>query len=470
MELKIVNYETNIVCCFMNDNGNIYEGEAFNYYYPVISELEFKATTDIKFNHKSDVSLNINAYDERNSNKKLNQLVKKSKKIDVSVNDINLGGTDIIFNFTEMKIVIYDKYNIPHCFYPLDNDVLKEKYRGKIVIITIHRLNNPSIMTDIYGDNRNYLEALLDQTKFKKNVDKRFDEFNKVIEFAYDCWKKVDYLSNDYKCNSIKVVTATYVNADILMPSNKDSCSSLVIPNKGLLITRDTIFAYKENPSMHKDKDVDLSEFKKNIIPGTKFMFIVDNNSEITDRYYVHFGKVCKVPKFSNVNNSVNGLHIVTIGDNFLPNIEEYYELKDIDNLDFIYKTKEEAETGADKASLFSREIKEHELKLQKELIETRKNYEKTIHKLKLEAEEIKHKYEQKAKEEELKFNNKKRELEELSLADRFYYDKRRYSMKDEYEERRYKRDSFVEGLKTVCAVAGIAATGIMLYKKMNNN
>ena len=50
---------------------------------------------------------------------------------------------------------------------------------------------------------------------------------------------------------------------------------------------------------------------------------------------------------------------------------------------------------------------------------------------------------------------------------ERHMYDLRMHDNKTRYEESKYKKDAFVETLKTVGAVAGVAAAGILLYKKL---
>jgi hypothetical protein len=225
------------------------------------------------------------------------------------------------------------------------------------------------------------------------------------------------------------------------------------------------MFAYKENPSLHND--IDLSEFKKNIMPGTKFMYIIDNDDVLSDRYHNLYGETVKVPKFKSNNGIMNGLYIVTIQDDFSIKVDTYYKIEEIDSVNFIYKTKEEAETGANKLDLLNNELKEKELAMQHNLIIAKENYEKTIHNLKLENEKIKSEYEIKAKEDELKFNEIKRKLEQMSISDKIYYDRNHYKIKNDYEEESYRRDSFIESLKTVAALSGIVTTGFLLYRQL---
>ena len=462
MSLSFLNAVPDIVCGFMSENGVIYKGNDFNDYVPILEEMEFKTTSEIKFIHDNNVCLNIDTYDERSTNKKLNQAIKKNKKLDVTANDINVGGTDLVLNFTDMNLVIYNKYNIPHMLTPLDNEVLRNKYKGKVVFLTIHRLNNPNIVSDIYNNSKNYLSTLKESTKFKKNINHKYDEFNRVIDFAEKCWNETDYLSNDFRCNSIKIVTAFAVNSDVIVPGNESSFTNIVILNKNLLLTRDTMFAYKENPN--NNSDVDLSQFKTEILPGTKFTYIIDNEDVLSDRYLNQFGDTIKIPKFKSKKQLINGLYVVSVQENFTLKVDKFYKIEEVDTAEFVYKTQEEAEQGADKSALFAQEIKEKELNMQHTILQAKENYEVKTLQLKKENEELKAEHERKTKADELKFAELKREIERIGLNDKVNYDRSHYGMKNHYERESYNRDSALETLKTVGGICGVAVAGIALY------
>lgn len=466
MSISFVNANADIACGFMAENGTIFNGNLFDDYLPVLQEMEFKASSEIKFIHNNDVCLNIDTYDEHATNKKLNQAIKKNKKLDVTTNDINVGATELVLNFTDMKLVVYNKYNIPHLLCPLDNEILKSKYKGKVVFLTIHRLNNPNLVSDVYGNNKNYLTALKESTKFKKNINHKYDEFNKVVEFAEKCWNETDYLSNDYRCNSIKIITVFQIDESKFLDDSQTTFTSLVILNKNLLITRDNMFNYKENPN--NNNDVDLSQFKNDIMPGTKFTYIIDNDDVLSDRYLNQFGNTIKIPKFKSKRQQINGLYVLSVQDNFTLMVDKHYKIEEIDTANFVYKTQEEAEQGADKSTLFAQEIKEKELNMQHTILQAKENYEVKTHQLKKENEELKAEHERKSKENELRFAELKREIESVSLRDKVNYDRSHYGIKNNYEERSYQRDSFVEGLKTVGAVSSVALAGILLFNKFN--
>jgi hypothetical protein len=379
-----------------------------------------------------------------------------------------------------MNLVVFNKYNIPHLLTPLDNKVLKDKYRGKVIFVTIHRLSNPNVVSDIYNNNKNYLTMLKESTKFKKNINNKYDEFTKVVTFAEKCWDETDYLSSDYRCNSIKIITVFAIDDSKLLPGNEESFTTLVVPNKNLLITRDTMFAYQENPSIHND--VDLSQFKNDIIPGTDFMYIIDNDDLLAERYFNQFGETKKVPKFKSKQQQISGLYVVTIQENFTLKVDKFYKIEDIDTCDFIYRTQEEADQGADKTALFAQQIREKELTMQhtivqarekeagmqQNLLQTKEKYELTVLELKKENERIKSESERLSKENDIKFTELKREIERVGMTDKVHYERNHYGMKNDFERESYRRDSSLETLKTVGGICGVLATGVMIYGKLH--
>ena len=422
MHISFANLESKIVSMFMTNNGSIFKGNGYDEYLPLLEEFEFKPTSELKLVHKKDVYLNIDTYDSTTSNKQLNDEIKRTKKIDISSNDVLVDGSEIVLNFTDRNIVVYNKYNIPHLCLPLENKVLREKYRGNIIILTIHRLNNPNIISDIFNNDKSYIKVLKEAVRYKKN--NKYDEFKKVIDFVDENWDKVDYFSNDFRSSSIKVITVSKVDGNSFMPGNEKYTNALFLINKSLLFTCDSIYHHKDNP--YVGNDVDLAQFKVNVIPGSKFIYIVDNKDKL------------------NIN------------DDCSINVEEHYTLEELDKSNFIYKTIEEAETGADKTTLLAQQNKARELELQSKTIE---NQNASILLKKADFEEksllLKQKYEE-----------MKTKLEESALLEKFFYDKNHYKMKNDYEEDKYKRDTTVETLKTIASVAGVIATGYVIIKQ----
>lgn len=485
MSLHFTNIEVEVSCCFMHENGNVVTGPAFNEFKPLLTELEFNATTDIKMVHNTDVCLNIDTIDDRNTNKILSRNIKESKKLDVSINDINIGSTDLVFNFTDFNIVTYNKYNIPMMLAPLDNKILRDKYRGKIVFMTIHRLNNPAIVSDMAGINKNYIKDIKEKTRYRKLVNSKFNDFCKVIDFADLAWDDVDYLSQDYKCNTIKVVTIGMLDGDRLI--NNNVTTSILIMNKDILITRDNLFSYKENPSLNNE--VDITAFKDKIIPNSRFLYIIDNDDNIGDRYYNVNGLTERIPKIKNSQHAGNGLYNATFTEDFNIKIEEYVPIEKLDEVKYVYRTREEAEYGANKVELYNQQIKQKEaklketemhykqmeLELQNTIIKNKEEYERLSHEVKKEQDlfkkeqdRLKAEYDDRVRQKEEDYLKLKHKLDRGSGRNKLKQDKESYRMKNEYDNIKYKRDSTLETIKTVAAVAGVIATGFVLYNKLS--
>lgn len=92
-----------------------------------------------------------------------------------------------------------------------------------------------------------------------------------------------------------------------------------------------------------------------------------------------------------------------------------------------------------------------------------------------IEANEQKLRHERELSELRRRMEEESRRAAEESYRYKNEYERNKYSYdldmhhnKSRYEEARYERDSFVETIKTVGAVAGVAAAGFMLYKKFS--
>ena len=491
MKVNFIAVDNKVSCGFMSENGQVFEGPGFNKFKVLLNELEFSPTTDIKLVHNTDVCSNIDSYDSRNSNKSLNRNIKETKKIDVSTNDINVGSTDLIFNFTDFNITVYNRYNIPHMLCPLETKALKDMYRGKIIFMTIHRFNNPAMVSDITGINKNYFKDLIEKNKYKKQVSDKFSDFCDVLEFADSCWDKIDYLSNDYKCNTIKIITIGQLPGESLMSADQRHPIGLFIRNKDLLISRESVFQSPDHP--HINNEFNLSELRDKIIPGTRFVYIVDNDNAIGDRYHTVNGITEKVIKIQTEQKTLNGLYTAMFGSDFSYNIIDHVSIDDLDNVSFIYKTKEEAELGANKAELYKDELsrkegllRERELELKNMQITNKEEYERTVLVLRREVEELrakseaealtakteydklKAKLEEKSKKSDIKLTKKKRKNEQKSMSEKTNYERWNYGMRSYYDDRKYSQDSFVETLKTGAAIAGVIATGFLIYSKVS--
>lgn len=486
MNLEFVQLKQQIVCCFMKDNGRIFEGPGFKGYVPILSDMSFETTTDIKMVHTKDVGESLESYDANNTSKKLTPAVRENKKIDVTTGDINVTPTQLLFNFTDFTVVCYNQHNIPITLPKLESKKLRDQYRGQLVLMTVHRLNNPKRVADVTGHDKNYLVDIIDRNKSRNRNNSRFSNFMDIVEEAQKCWEQLDYFSPEYNCNMITVVTVSTIPGELFNVKGRpgdqaEHHQSLILTEHDLLLTRDSVFQYKENPSL--DRHIDVAEFKSKVINGSRFLFLVDKDNKLDDRYYYTHGTVEKLPKLagSSVSKQPDGLYIGRYDDTLGVKIGNPIPLDEIDNLDYIFRTVEEATRGADKAEQWNQELKEREAKIRERELELknisvtkRTEYETIIHDLRLENERVKQKAAQDAQEREQEFLNFKRNLEQSSMREKARYDSDGYSMKHYFDERKYERDdikgereTFVETLKTVAATAGVIATGFMIYKQV---
>lgn len=486
MNLEFIQTKQQIACCFMKDGGRIFEGPGFKNYIPLLNELEFQTTTDLKMVHKKDVCNNIETYDENNSNKKLSPGVKEAKKIDVTMGDINITPTQILFNFTDFDIVSYNSHNFPMTLPKLESKTLKDLFRGNIVLMTVYRLNNPNRVIEVTGIDKNYLVDILDKNKHRNRNNSRFSNFLNVIEYAQQCWEEIDYFKPEYKCNNITVVTFTILSGEVFLfkdrNTNTQQYQSVLLTEHDILLTRDSVFQHKDNPCI--DRHMDISGMKGKIFDGSKFIYLIDKDNHLEDRYYISYGDIEKIPKITNgsTNHQPDGLYIGRYNANLGVTVDQPIPLDKIDTLDYVYRTVEEAKRGADKAELYNQELKEREARIRERELELKNinvvnktEYESMIHNLRIENEEIKAKATKELQQHEAEFLKFKRSLESSSLREKTRYENDGYSMKHYFDERKhryddvkYERETFVESLKTVAATAGVLATGFMIYKQLN--
>lgn len=195
------------------------------------------------------------------------------------------------------------------------------------------------------------------------------------------------------------------------------------------------------------------------------FMTLIDSSRKINARYVNINDKIIKVEAQHDVElpdgfytfTNNNALGQDTSGEDYT-----YYSLEEIDSseVNFVFKTYDEATTKGDYAY-----VKEKE-KLKREL-------EKTEKELELEKKKI----ETKEKELESKLKTIAHNLEHEKTMDKLTtvkeeYDFRRQQdlnmMKDSFESRSYARKDSLEGVKTVGALATAAAGMFLLYKKFS--
>lgn len=488
MNLDFIKIKQQVVSCYMLEGGKLFEGPGFKGFKDIVEEISFKDRTEFKMVFPANVGDSIETYDANHTNKRLSNNVIQQKKIDVTAGDLCVSPTQIILNFTDFPIVCYNQFNTPTTLPRLENKTLNDKFRGNVVLLTVHRLNNPKRVSDVTGNSKNYLQDLLDKYRTRVRTPlSRFANYMDIIEFAQESWDKLNYFDAEYNCNMITVVTSAIIPSESFRVNNKPGASeveyqSLMLAEHDLLLTKDSVFFHKENPSL--EKYFDVNEFKNKVMTGSRFIYLVDRNNKLQDRWYYSHGTVELIPKITSGDLSLreDGLYFGRYDDEVGIRISAPIPLEEIDKLDFIYTSKEHAERGADKAEQWRQELSERESRIKVRELELRDagnekkaQYESTIQTLKMENERIKNDFQRQAHERELEFTEFKRNLERDSMRDRSNYDRQGYHMKNYFDERKYEREdvsygreSYIETLKTVAATAGVIATGFMIYKQLS--
>ena len=459
MSVEYYNPKVNILSSFMSETGNVFKGPDYDGFNLLLDEMELKASSSIQLIDQDNYANTVTSYDESNSVQRLSTRVKDVKRLNLTQNDVNVSSTDIVLNFTDFAVTAFNRYNVPMTLTPVTNEVLRNKYNGKVIVLTIHRFNNPNNIKAITGLERDYLEEYYERFRYTKSEQLKHNEFAQSVMFARDCWQSTDSLSKDAKTSTIKVVTSCIIPGSVL-EANK----TLYIASKHLNLTKDTIFEFKENPRV--SDEVDLSFLKENILPGMSLMYLVDKESAIGDRYYLNNGKVDQLVRMGKeVGLRVaDGLYRCRFDEDRKLVIEEHVPIQEVERLNYLYRTKEEATHGVDRQAIRQEAIRDREM-------ENRENelfLNAQILKLKQEQEQLKLAHAAELNQLTLQATEKKAQIETIQLRDKHDYESRSRRVKHYYDERAYDRSDAADSWKFTLAIAGIATAGLAMYMKMN--
>lgn len=469
MDVSFLKLKINTVVAYSLENGKHLEGEAFDEFIPIVNEFSIPDTTALEFKNIHDVNLSINEYDRSSNGRNLAEKVIKNKKIDVTHNDVNVGTTTIVLNFTDTPITCYNSLNLPTILYPLQTTKLKDRWHGKIIIIQIHRLMSPASYNFFAGATHDeevrkvsYLIDILNKNKYvptdeSQRMPSREGYSLKIIDFAQKFWDSIDYFDPDFKASTIKVVTSSILPDESFRTETTFTDGKycrIFIPNLQLYFIKGCVVGNERTPALNQDEEYHI--FKKFIIPGTKFLYIVDKQNKIGDRYYNIGGQVEKVVRCNKFKHHDDGLFLAHFDEDYSLIKTAKIDLDKIDEVPSIYKTQEEARIGADKTKQYEDELRLRKNELEADLLN------------------LKAKYTRELQENEKRFLQFKHELETNSLREKYNYEQYNNRMKNYFDERkyvrddiRYERDSFLETLKTVASVCGVLASGYLVVTKL---
>ena len=499
--LKTLQLNNKVIGMYLSDHGNVYlNGDntakttfitsEFNSYIPILNLIEVNHRQELTFANGVNKNEEIVTYNRGVSGRGFSDAVIRKNKLDVSVNDLFVGPITIFLNFTNYNLTVVTDKEFRKTFVPIENTHLEE-FRGKMVIVNLHTLNTPKNIQNITGCT-NYLETL--QERFKNRNAPNIDEMQEVIKYAADKWGEAKFLAAMSQSNSIKVATVVEVCETEFI---KDKNDSLFLRHQDLVITLDNIVEAIDHPAT-TNAVLSNRELTTDIRKNSFTCYLVDNDDKIADRYVNIAGVVKKLAKLKD-HNLVDGLYMITVDHEGKVHNDSISKLEELDANKYVYKSAEEANIGADLRVQYrdNVEVARTEMEVNKidklnDNIETKALFDVLTRDAELRRQEHAAEMERVRNEVKLltdllKANDERQTIQEKRSLSRFQndddvraivakrdfesfrydIDRRQMSNKIDYESIKYERDTFVEGLKTMSAVAGLAATGYLIYSKL---
>ena len=481
--MKTVSKPATVIGMYLTDSSDLYNGNKLcmpskhHKYIPIVGLVKINSAAELTLTDGNNISNEIVSYDRCTSGKSLSPETVRSKRIDITHNDLYMGPIRIVLNLSNKDISVSDEREFRKTFNKIKQDKLEE-FAGKVIIYNIYTLNTPQHILDLTG-NGDYFTTIINQLENKNNP--KIKEMLTVYSYARDNWHMFNRNINGLIANSIKVVTLTIIDETELRDND------IFISELDWLISTKDINNLPLNPAgiigNTAIKDI------QHIFPENSFMcYIVDNEDRIGDRYINVAGHVKRISKVKN-KSMPNGLYFADKGSSD-PAGEMFLKLEDIDNGEFVYKSIEEANDGANVRKQYMDEIERAKAQLENskvensaEVIRLKTEHEREISKLKADAARLAANFDLEKANMERELLERKRALEETkgnneierdtykTRTDVYKYDMDMASMRNKhyYETERYHRDSTLETLKTAAAVLGVASTVILVWSKLKN-
>lgn len=435
-------------------NGHKYAislDKRFEPYLPVVKGFQTDHEAYFEFYHmeRANESIcNVDTY-YRGDRFGASREVVQRKYLDVSRNDLTVGSDRIFINLTNRTITTNLPGELRKTYLPLDNRTLRNLYGNVVMIIETTAVSCPNNIADIYGVD-NYLESMivmLEQSKDVYNREKNLEIYRK----ASDIYRTTINQRGEFKASSIKVINILILNQTELEPMLDGE--DLFIKEYNMSISTKGIINCDKNPLTNNSEE-GMRSFNEVLKDNHMVIFINDPDNAIGKRYTSNGGFPIEIPKTSR-SGIPSGLYIkLQAGGEVV--YEEYLKFEDMDKSNFVYKTKEEATNGADKLSIFKREVEElkatnEKIKLENDFL--RETGRKEAEKLKIVTEKLK------IETEQLKIEN----------------DRIRENMKTERAEEEAKLSKgkyFNEHLGTVLKIAGsvvgLIGVGMAIVNKLS--
>lgn len=354
---------------------------------------------------------------------------KKEESLLVNQNDLIVGNTVVLLNFTNLKIAIRDMNNNVKVFTPIktNNQEFLRIYRGKVVLLTVTTINDPMFIKNII-EGGDFLEIMKNELEYVNSPATQLTY--EACRFISDVYKE---FTGVFKGNgvhipnfspTIKVVSVGAIPEEkfINEVDGEKFTNTFFIEALNLVISSDSAINVPLHPFTNKSIAADI--FSLNKVKENEFRcYIVDSKHIIKKRYFNFCGEVMEIPIIQE-EYLPDGLYIVYPDTESKKSRKIFFSLEDIlnDKVPYVYETKEEALCGLDIG--------------EKEKME----YDRII-----------------------------RELERDNILLKKKLEENQYRRKDEYENKKYQRDILVETIKTTATVLSLLGTIFLLVNKMGS-
>lgn len=452
-------------------------------YMPVLDLIRLNANEEITF-CTGDTTENIETYNRHNRFTSISPEIVNSTKVDVSMNHLIAGDIDIVLNCTNVNLTITADNGIPCLHRPITNAKLKQDLDGSIVIISITMLNSINAINEIYGVN-NYIQTL--EERFAGKHDIKSVELHAMYRFIHKCVTDKE-VNNRILSDTMKLVTCRRLTPESIAPVINGGVVGYCAAKRMQFETCSVLEA-KPHPELTKEY-LDHKNIAHSLRANGISCFIVDPDDKLGDRYHNFAGKVYKIPKIKDKDKG-EGLYYLSVDTDKKVQLDDIVALDKIDECGYVYKSIEEAQIGADSKTQYRDNLETSRLTVSKEALELKQQLQRELKELDAESARRRVEHEQemnklRASEAAMRAANE-RERGEIKLeAERikqegdkfkFQYDMNRYhadtnslGFKQQYEQGRYERDSTIETIKTIGAVAGFAAAGFVMFSKLSKN
>lgn len=501
MTFNLISKEEKIVGAYITDHSSIapsHSGKGFwlsqdARFLPILNLFSFNEK-ELRLSDPNDPGNDIETHNKRNVLYTPSKSVVDTRRLSVSVNDLLIGDVKMLLNFMDVPVVVKGRSDIPKTFQPLHNTQLQE-YHDKILILSFESFNCPSSIQETVG-----LTNYFDNLRYEM-IDQGFTEGSKIrtLEYLSKCW--VNYKPETpgmVVSNSIKLVKIyEYSSKDFIKDGT--TFKDLYCNSTDLTFRKDSsVLNIPTHPQVSSSL-LSSHQLLESLRDNGFAAIIVDNDNHIGARYINFINKVLEIPRVKDTQMP-EGLYLVSVDSTKSIKTDAFTPLEKIDETPNIYKTKEEAKTGAD---LKTKTVQEHEmakLNAGKESIGMRTELER-LQSLsaaqRLEYEELrrasdfkydtqrkefdlemaryKQMYEDRSREMELRYNQALKEMKLQEEDRKGFYSREKHHFdldgmhrKHHYDTISYERDSTLEGLKTVGSVAGLLAGGYVIYKQLS--